>query len=291
MFVVIGANGATGGAVVRALLQAGEPVRGIVRKAEQAKALQASGAEAALADVADPAALTKALEGAEVAYLMSPPATATEDMFAKASQYNASIAEAVRRAGIRRAVALSSVGSELPAGTGNILTTHDLETRLSDLPIPITFIRAATFMDNFAWVMTPVTQHGVLPTMQRSAEKKAPMQSTEDIGRTAAALMLEPGDADRIIELHGPADYSPADAAAIFTGLLGRQVHPVVVPEEKWEETLRAQHLPEITVQALCEMYRGFNSGLIRFQGTHETRRGQVTLEQYLSQLVRHSDR
>ena len=57
MFVVVGATGKTGSAAVDALLQAGQRVRGVVRKAGQASALTARGADAALADIDDAEAL------------------------------------------------------------------------------------------------------------------------------------------------------------------------------------------------------------------------------------------
>ncbi|MGI2902075.1 hypothetical protein AABK37_01775 [Hassallia sp. VBCCA 56010] len=68
--------------------------------------------------------MAKALEGAQVAYLMNPPAYDKPDMFAEAEKIGKNLQVAVKRSGLKRFVFLSSVGAHLPSGTGNILTTH-----------------------------------------------------------------------------------------------------------------------------------------------------------------------
>ena len=51
-------------------------------------------------------------------------------------------------------------------------------------------------------------------------------------------------------------------------------------------ENFRAQSMPERSVAGFCEMFQGFNSGLIVFEGTHETRRGPTTLTEALESMV-----
>ncbi len=74
MFVILGASGQTGRAAVDALIRAEKPVRAVVRRPDAEVPLREAGAETAIADVADRAALTKAFEAAEAVYLMNPPA-------------------------------------------------------------------------------------------------------------------------------------------------------------------------------------------------------------------------
>ena len=286
MFVVVGATGNTGGAAIDALLRAGHPVRGVVRRAEQAEALRARGAEAAVAAVEDVDALAIAFEGAEAVYLMNPPAYSEPDLFARAVQVHASLITAAERAKVERIVALSSVGGQHAAGTGNILTTNDLETRLASCSRPTTILRAANFMDNWECGLKPAREKGVMPSMFLPLERKLPMQSARDVGAAAAALMTEAGPDRRIVELHGPEDVSPADAAMALTAILGRPVTAVAVPEAEWASRFRAQSLPERSVAGFCEMFQGFNSGLIVFEGKHETRRGPTTLLEALKSMV-----
>ena len=286
MHVVIAAAGKTGSAVVTELLAAGESIRGIVRKEAQAAALRAQGVEAAVADLADVVAITRAFTDAKTVYLLNPPAYSEADLFATAARTHATLIGAAEAAAVGRIVALSSVGAQHAAGTGNILTTHDLETRLAATPLPVTILRAANFIDNWAWVLPAALERGVLPSMLLPLDRRIPSVASEDIGRTAAALMREGGDYRRLVELHGAADYSPDDAAAALTEALGRPVKAVAVPETEWVDTFRRQGMPEVAARGFAEMYKGFNSGLIAFEGGHETRSGAITLQAAISKMI-----
>src|SRR4051812_31286333 len=57
MFVIMGATGNVGSGAAYALLEAGAPVRVVVRNVEKARPLAEKGAEVFVADISDPAAL------------------------------------------------------------------------------------------------------------------------------------------------------------------------------------------------------------------------------------------
>lgn len=73
MFVVLGATGNTGSAVVETLLNRKQSVRIIVRSTDKGAGWKAKGADVAVASLDDVPALTKAFEGATGSYLMVPP--------------------------------------------------------------------------------------------------------------------------------------------------------------------------------------------------------------------------
>ena len=79
MFVVAGVSGKTGSVVARTLLENGKKVRVVVRDAKKGDEWKAKGAEVAVASVDDAGALTKALQGAEGAYLLLPPQMGSSD--------------------------------------------------------------------------------------------------------------------------------------------------------------------------------------------------------------------
>jgi uncharacterized protein YbjT (DUF2867 family) len=68
---VVGATGEQGGAVARALLAGGTPVRAIVRdpQAERVRVLAAAGARVATADLTDGSSLRAAFDGASAVRL------------------------------------------------------------------------------------------------------------------------------------------------------------------------------------------------------------------------------
>src|SRR4051812_10940594 len=83
MFVVAGVTGKTGAVVARTLLAAKKKVRVLVRDEKKGAAWKDAGAEVRVVPTLDDeAALASALEGAEGAYLLSPPDVQTETFLA-----------------------------------------------------------------------------------------------------------------------------------------------------------------------------------------------------------------
>ena len=66
--LVTGGSGFIGGALVDALVAAGQPVRALARSADSAQVLQAHGAQPVTGDVLDPGSLARAMEGCSVVY-------------------------------------------------------------------------------------------------------------------------------------------------------------------------------------------------------------------------------
>lgn len=286
MFAVVGASGKTGGAVVQRLLAEKRTVRAIVHREASAAALREQGVEVFVADAADREALARAFDGADAIYAMNPPAYLEPDLIARAAIVHSAIIGAARSAGVGRVVALSSVGGQHAAGTGNIVTTHDFEAQLAPSGLAYTVLRAANFLDNWAWALAPAMSDGVLPSMLLPLDRRIPSVAARDVGDTAATLMLEDGPSGRMVELHGPEDYSPNDAAAALSSVLGRLVQAVAVPAQQWKDGFLQQGMPERSARAFVEMYAGFNSGLIAFEGTGETRRGTTSLHDTLAALA-----
>lgn len=159
MFVVFGATGQTGSAVANTLLEKKLPVRVLLRSNKAADAWRAKGADVAFADVIDVGAMIKALDGAIAVYAMNPPVYHVADMFAVAKDIGAAYVEALTQSCVQKVVLLSSVGSQHATGTGNILTTYFLENIFGTLIIPVTFLRAAGFMEN--WNGVAAVTHSV----------------------------------------------------------------------------------------------------------------------------------
>ncbi|MCY7347299.1 MAG: NmrA family NAD(P)-binding protein, partial [Pyrinomonadaceae bacterium] len=162
--MVSGATGNTGSVVAKTLLEKGLPVRVIVRSREKGAAFGKFGAEIAVADLQDATALTEALQGGKVLYLMNPPAYQSEDLFAESDKVIAAFQTAIGNSVLEKIAALSSVGSHLSSGTENILTTYQLEQAFGNLEIPVTFVRAGGFMENWNGVLETAKTAGVLPS-------------------------------------------------------------------------------------------------------------------------------
>ena len=279
MFVVAGATGNTGGATAASLLAAGVPVRVLLRDPGQAALWKARGAEVAVGDNADASALARAFRGAEAVYVLNPPAYTLPDLFDRARRVAEAILKAAQRTRPKRLVVLSSIGAHLAFGTGIILTNRAFEQILGDAPCPVTFLRPAYFLENWKLAASVAGRDGVLPSFLAPLGRAIPMVGAADIGRTAAAAMRDPSP-PRLIELAGPRDYSPRDAAAAFTATLGRRVTPFEIPVSEWPSVLSPYGFSARTIEAWRELFLGFNSGRVSFEHTSTVQRGVTGLEE-----------
>jgi uncharacterized protein YbjT (DUF2867 family) len=73
VILVTGATGTTGGELVRLLVEAGAPVRALVRSPEKAASIQRLGVETAVGDFEQPDTLDAAMAGCDHLFLLSPP--------------------------------------------------------------------------------------------------------------------------------------------------------------------------------------------------------------------------
>lgn len=288
MYVVFGATGQTGSAVADTLLEKHLPVRVVLRSDKTADAWRAKGADVAFADLTDAEAMTIAMRNADAVYVMNPPAYNVVDMFARAREIGERYVAAVKNSGVRKVVLLSSFGSQHAAGTGNILTTYILEKIFSDSEVPVTFLRAAGFMENWSGMAKVAAEKGVLPSFYAPLDRQIPMVAAADIGRAAAAAMTEDWTGKRIIELHGAADYSPSDVAAAFASALGRDVQAVAVPESEWQVMISNFGFSPEALNSYSEMIRGINSGHVAFEGgSHvQTVKGQTTIAEAVKKMT-----
>ena len=285
MYVVMGVTGNTGAVVAETLLAHGEAVRVLVRDAAKAAAWAARGVEVVEGDVKDADAVATALAGARGAYLLDPPDYGSSDPMADAEAVGASYAEAIRRSGLPHAVVLSSIGAQHPDGTGIIGTLHRLEALVAAAGAPVTVLRAAYFMENWGAVLEPALTRGVLPSFLLPLERAQPMVSVADIGRTAAGLLLDGPRGVRVVELSGPAEYAPDDAAKAIGTAAGRAVRAVAVPQGEWGPTLAGTGLPPEVVALFVGMYDGIGTGRVAWEG-REARRGAVTLDEAMARLT-----
>jgi uncharacterized protein YbjT (DUF2867 family) len=278
MYIVSGATGHTGSVVAKTLLEKNLPVRVIVRNREKAAELENLGAEVAVADLQDADALTEALQGGTVLYLMNPPSYQSEDQFAEADKVIDAFRTAIKNSALEKIVALSSIGAHLPSGTGNILTTYRLEKAFEDSSVPVTFIRAGSFLENWGGVLETAKTQGVLPSFFQPLDVKVPQVAAADIGRVAAEAMQEKTSGTEIKELAG-FWASPEETAEAIGKVLGTQIKAVAVPEEQWLDILKAHNSPK-NAESLAEMFKGFNSGHIKFE-TEDQLAGKITVEDF----------
>ncbi len=288
MYAITGITGRVGGAAARALLESGEPVRAVMRNAAKAGPWSKLGCEIAIADMKDASALAEAFQGADGVFIVPPPEFDPQPGFPEALAVTEAVKDALKRARTNNVVVLSTIGAQ--ATQPNLLTMRTLmEKALGELPIPMTFLRPAWFMENFAWDAAPARDEGLIASFLQPLDKPFPMIATVDVGRQAAKLLTEKYQGRRIVEQEAAERYTPNDVAATFAKILGRPVQAEVVPRESWEALFKSQGMKHPTPR--MQMLDGFNEGWIEFEGASETRvKGTTPLEAVLKDLVEASE-
>jgi uncharacterized protein YbjT (DUF2867 family) len=283
MFAVTGITGQVGAAVARSLLSADQSVRAVVRERSKGAPWAQLGCDIAVADLSDTEALTAAFEGATGVFAMLPPVFDPAPGFPEATVFINSLRAALALAKPAKIVALSTVGADAPQP--NLLNVLGrMEEALGSLPIPVTFLRAAWFMENAAWDIDSAKK-GLIQSYLQPLDRAVPMVSSDDVGRVAAALLQERWEGMRVAELESAQRVSPNALAAAFAKVLGTPVRAEVVPRGQWESLFRSQGMKNPTPR--MQMIDGFNAGWIYFADRGvRARKGSINIDQAIATLI-----
>ena len=263
MYAITGITGKVGGELARTLLAAGQPVRAVVRDARKGEEWAALGCELALATMEDAAALTDAFTGATAVFILPPPEFDPEPGYPEARAVIDSVVQALRAAKPTKVLCLSTIGAD--AVHDNLLSQRTMmEAALRELPLPLTILRPAWFIDNAAWDVESARKTGLIHSFLLPTDKAFPMVAAKDVGRVAAVFIQEDWTGIRVVELEGPCRVSPNDLADAFASVIGSPVRAVPVPRESWDELFRSQGVRN--PKPRIRMLDGFNESWIEFQ-------------------------
>jgi len=283
MYAVTGITGKVGAAVARSLLSADQSVRAVVRDPGKGAAWADLGCDIAVADFLDAGALAKAFERTEGVFAMLPPVFDPTPGFLEARKYIASMYTALAEAKPKKVVVLSTIGADAPQP--NLLNALGLmEDAFKSLPMPLTFLRAAWFMENAALDIASAREGNIQSYLQ-PLDRRVPMIATDDVGRTAAALLQENWEGRRVVELEGAQRVSPNALADAFAKVLTQPVRAQAVPRDRWESIFRAQGMKNPTPR--MQMIDGFNAGWIDFPNLGaNARKGSIGIDQAIATLI-----
>jgi uncharacterized protein YbjT (DUF2867 family) len=285
MFVVVGATGNTGSAVVETLLKKKQSVRVVVRSADKGASWKAKGADIAVASLDDALALSKAFEGSKGIYLMVPPNYGAIAWLSDQQARMDRAAEAVKKSGASHVVYLSSIGGQLPSGTGPIRAVHYGEGKLEGAVTHLTILRPPSFMENWVPVIGMAKEQGILPTFV-APQVKIPTISTRDIGRIGAERLLSGGQGKTVVELAGPEEYCADQAAEALSAIFGKKVMTQQPPLSAVVPTYRSFGFSDEAARLFEEMYEGFARNAIGYEHPDKLVRGTVTLQEALRGMV-----
>jgi uncharacterized protein YbjT (DUF2867 family) len=216
--LVTGATGNVGSNVVEQLVNRGADVRALVR--DPAKADFSASVNVVQGDLLDVDSLCSAMSGVSTLFLLN---GVVADEFTQAL-----IAlNVAREVGIERIVYLSVIHSDIYVNVPHFAGKFGVERMIEQMGLNATILRPAYYMDNEITIKDVVTGYGVYP--MPIGDKGLAMIDARDVGEIAAIELIRreqsatPLPINRI-NLVGPDTLTGADAAAIWTEILGRTI-------------------------------------------------------------------
>ena len=289
IFTIMGATGHAGHVIVDDLLKRGHHVRALGRDEKKMKHLLNKGAEIWFLEYDDVDILTDSFKDAYAIFCMIPPAKES-GYLAYQDRVSEAICQAIVNAEVSRVVNLSSVGAELSDGTGPIKGLHKHEQRLDALKqfASLVHLRPNFFMENL-YPMIPLIQHQGVLTNSLEEDLPIPMVATRDIGWKAADFLDSSAPQPHLVfDFIGPKEVTMHHVTEVFAQAFD---HPhlryqQISDDDQRQLMLSVGFLPDM-VELYIEMYKGFNTGLIKpTQELKLSHHGITTLEEFMQMLV-----
>jgi len=272
-----------GRALAARLLDAGESITVLSRDRQKVDELVLRGACVVEGSFEEPALLDEALEGAEALFWLTPP-PARPDYYSWATRCAKQAAAAAKKAGVRRAVVLSSAGAHTGPGTGAVGPAREIENEFEAKLPAVVSLRPGIFMENFLLSAELIANAGQIFTPLPSG-KRWPLVATADIADKAASWLLDRGwTGHHRVGVHGPVDLSTDEAAAIISSALGKPVKNIETTIEQARGALKGMGMPDFIVEIILEMYVAFREGRL---DQAEPRTPDTTTPTTLAQFAR----
>lgn len=285
---ISGSLGNIGKPLAAKLISSGHEVTVISNNTDRVEAIEALGAKAAIGSINDADFLKKAFTDADAVFAMTPPNMGGSNVIANTTDAGKAFAKAIKEAEVKRVVMLSSIGADLPKGTGPITGIHNIEKIYETLEnISLTFLRAGNFYTNLYNDIPMIKGAGIIGSNYPSTVT-IPFSHPEDIA-AAAAEELEKSGLGKNVRYIISDVRTPGDVAQV----LGRAIEKAELPwieftDEQALGGMKQAGLPEEIAQLYVEMGASIRDGKLSedFLNNNNTVDGKIKLEDFAKEFA-----
>lgn len=266
MITIMGASGHTGGPLARRLLESGVEVRALGRSAAKLEPLALAGADILTGDLTDADYLARAFDGADAIYTLLPDDFTSTEHRAWQDRIGEAVTKAIRSSGVGHVVFVSSLGADLPEGTGLTEALHAHEVRMHTLVrVNVLILRNGWFFENFFGTLGLIKYQGINGGAI-AGDLPIPMIAARDISEVAAAALRERDfDGIRVRELWGERDLTFTEATRIIGDRVGLPtLQYVQFPYDDYAASLVQAGFSHDVARLFSEMCRAFNEGKMK---------------------------
>ncbi|MEC4019605.1 NmrA family NAD(P)-binding protein [Streptomyces sp. H27-D2] len=278
-------TGHVGRHIVAMLIRAGVRPTVLVRDPSRLDASVRDLVDAVTVDLGDSDAVVAATAGVNALFWIDPP-TDAPDPIAEYARIGGNAARAVTTNGIARTVFQSSIGAEKRHGAGEIDGLARTEELLDATGASVLHLRCGFFFTNLLLQLDAV-RSGVLPVVLPTDQPMA-WVAPRDIAEVATHRLLSTEWFGRHVHaVHGPADLSWDQAAAIVADATGRPLRAEQIPDDDMRQTLRESGMDEGLVEAIMGMSTGLRDGFTPEQSRDVTTTTPTTLASWSYDVLR----
>jgi len=264
MIVITTPAGQIGRQVLTNLLGSGEQLRVIARDPADLPAGVREDLDIVVGSHGDAAVADKAFSGADAVFWLTPPDPRAPSVEAAFVGFTRPAAEAFRRHGVGRVVAVSALGRGTPwaAQAGYVTGSLAMDDLIAGTGVAYRALVNPSFMDNTARQAESIKNQGMFFS-PIAADRKLPAVATRDIAAAAARLLLDPSwSGAGEVPLLGPEDLSFNDMARIMSEVLGQDVRFQQTTFEAYKDRFVSFGMSDAMAQGMTDMAWAKNEGI-----------------------------
>lgn len=288
MIVVTTPTGQIGAHVARELIEAGEPVRLIVRNGDKLHAAIQGRAEVIEGSHGDPDILDRALEGAEALFWVAPPNT-SKTMDEAYLEFTKPAVEAIRKHGVQRVVSITALGrgTEWQDKAGLVTESIKMDDLLMSSGAAFRGLAMPSFMENNGRQVAVMKEKGMFfgPI---GPDKKIPWTATRDMGAVAGGLLRDGNwTGQEEVPVIGPEDLSMNEIAAIISDVAGREISYQQTSWDQFKQGFLGRGATESFAQGYVDMYQAKNEGMDNVAERDATSRQRITFREFAEHSIK----
>jgi uncharacterized protein YbjT (DUF2867 family) len=264
MIVITTPTGQIGSQVLGDLLDSGEQLRVIVRDPAQLPAGVRKDLDIVAGSHGDAAVVDKAFSGADAVFWLVPPDPRATSVEAAYVGFTRPAAEAFKRHGVGRVVAVTALGRGTPWAdrAGYVTGSLAMDDLIAASGVGLRALCNPSFMDNTIRQVPSIRDQGMFFS-PIAGDRKLPTVATRDIAAAAARLLLDASwTGFEEVPLLGPEDLSFDDMAEIMSAVLGKEVRFQRTTFEAYKERFASFGMSDAMAQGMTDMAWAKNEGL-----------------------------
>ena len=264
MIVITTPTGQIGSQVLGNLLDSGEELRVIVRDPAQLPSDVRDSLDIVEGSHGDAAVADKAFSGADAVFWLAPPDPHAPSVQAAFVGFTRPAAEAFKRHGVGRVVAVSALGRGTPWAdrAGYVTGSLAMDDLIAASGVAFRALCNPSFMDNTIRQAASIRDQGMFFS-PIAGDRKLPTVATRDIAAAAAGLLLDASwSGAGEVPLLGPEDLSFNDMAEVMSDVLGQEVRFQQNTFEAYKERFVSFGMSDAMAQGMTDMAWAKNEGL-----------------------------